>query len=191
MTEAAAATDPLIAFYLGTGLDGAGRTLAQVLRFNHRQLEIQHDYIQWLFPLATPSEFNPGAPLLTAAAARQFREDATLRSHVLAALGVMLTFYGLELDDGDPADISIDMADHFRERAASWLTPGNHNYLRLTRMLTSLRLLGCRDDSVALHYARDCLQDLLAAEEQHRWDGSSSRHRQLHTFIAQSIFSEY
>ena len=142
--------DPLVAFYLGTGVNGSGRTLEQVLRGSFRQLEIQHDYIQWLFPLATRSSFNPDAPLVTPRVGKRFCENPILRSRVIKALGVMLHFYGLTLDDSDPEDITIYQATHFRDRAAAWLSPDNHNYRRLTRILISLRLLGLRSYSTAL-----------------------------------------
>jgi hypothetical protein len=39
------------------------------------------------------------------------------------------------------------------QKRADWLSPGNHNHLRLTRMLRSLNLLGERHAALALYEA--------------------------------------
>jgi Opioid growth factor receptor (OGFr) conserved region len=53
----------------------------------------------------------------------------------------MLAFYGLRLieHDGTPA---ILRAGNWMDRSRVWLRPGNHNFLRLTRIMRSLTLLG-------------------------------------------------
>ena len=127
----------LIAFYSGTGKDAAGRRLEDVWRFSHEELEENHDYIQWLFPLKERSAFNPRAPILDAATVDRFRSDAVLKGNLERSLGVMLDFYGLQIV-GD----RIVRSAAFGERSGNWLTPFNHNFLRLTRILKSLSLLG-------------------------------------------------
>src|SRR6476661_4163152 len=84
----------LLGFYSGTGSDDRGRRLEDIWRFSHEELEDVHDYIQWLFPLAERSAFNPGAPVLDEATIQRFRTDETLRRNVERSLGVMLDFYG-------------------------------------------------------------------------------------------------
>ena len=86
---------PLLAFYRGAGPDAAGRTIDEIWAFDHRQLEMVHDFIQWLFPLPEPSRFNPDAPLLTAADMAAFRAAPALRARALRSLDLMLAFYGL------------------------------------------------------------------------------------------------
>ena len=120
------ANDQLIRFYTGTGTDDRGRTIADVWRFSTDELEDVHDYIQWLFPLAERSAFNPAAPLVDAETARRFQSDAVLRKNLERSLELMLEFYDL----AEPSDRL--------ERRRPWLTPHNHNFLRLTRMLKSL-----------------------------------------------------
>jgi len=127
----------LLGFYNGTGPDDRGRRLKDIWRFSHEDLEGVHDYIQWLFPLAERSAFNPGAPVLDDATIARFRTDEALRRNVERSLGVMLDFYGFARD-GD----RIVAAPSFAARSANWLTRGNHNFLRLTRILKSLTLLG-------------------------------------------------
>lgn len=109
---------PLHAFLAGTGRDGAGRRLADVLAFGDARIEGVHDFIQWCFPLAEASRAVPGAPVLTPADAEAIRTDAAARAGLTAAAARMARFY--EDTDG-------------------WLRPYDHNHLRITRILTALR----------------------------------------------------
>jgi hypothetical protein len=69
----------------------------------------------------------------------------------------MLRFYGLEIEFGSPP--AVRLATDFPERAANWLHPGNHNHLRITRILKSLTLLGLREDAEAF---LECLEAIYA-----------------------------
>ena len=140
------ADDPskLIAFYRGTGRDAAGRTIAEIWAWDARRLEMVHDYIQWLFPLPEASRFNPDAPRLTVEDAHHFR-DADLQDRLARSRDLMLAFFGLEFDG-----TSVRRATAFSDRAANWLTPLNHNHLRLTRILLSLGYLNQSSEAGAL-----------------------------------------
>ena len=131
------ANEKLLRFYSGEGTDDRDRTIADIWCYSHNELEGVHDYIQWLFPLAERSAFNPAAPLLDAETIQRFQEDDALRRNIERSLGVMLDFYGLTLVGN-----RIVRAKTFAERSRNWLTPQNHNFLRLTRVLKSLSLLG-------------------------------------------------
>ena len=61
-------------FLRGTGCDGRGRRLADVLAFDDARIEGVHDFIQWLFPLAEASRAVPGAPVLGAATCQKLIE---------------------------------------------------------------------------------------------------------------------
>lgn len=135
-------TSPLIAFYAGQGTDDRGRTLAEILRWDDAQLEQVHDYIQWVFPLPARSAFNPYAPVLTDADIAAFRERAELRERVGDAVDRILAFYGFERNTDEAGGPVIEQARDFPERSRVWLTPGNHNFLRITRILKFLVLIG-------------------------------------------------
>jgi hypothetical protein len=154
----------LIDFYHGVGTDAAGRSIAQVLGFDFRQLEGVHDYIQWLFPTATASAFNPDAPLLDDETAAVFRTDILIRERMQEALGVMLQFYGLELHVGTDV-VVVRRGANYSARRGNWQNalPGmvNHNMLRITRILESLTLVGMEDYAVALY---GCLADIARKE---------------------------
>ena len=143
------ASDPIVAFYSGGG-DDHGRTLETILGWTDDRLESVHDYIQWVFPTAVPRAVNPCAPLVSSDTVAAFASTA-LRDRLRGALDRMLTFYGLarNTDPDGGVVIGID-APRFRERSVHWLTPGNHNHLRLTRIMQSLWVLGLEAEARAL-----------------------------------------
>lgn len=134
----------LLDFYEGGGGDHRGRTLSDVHRFSVELLEYEHDFIQWLFPLRTPSPVNPEAPALSEQDIAQFRSNDALRIQVRQSFELMLDFYGLVMKEHD-GNLTVQRSDTFNLRADNWLTPGNHNFLRITRILKSLTVLGQED----------------------------------------------
>ena len=129
----------IVDFYRGLASDNRGRTLEQIWSWDDDQLEAVHDYIQELFPLPEPSRHFSRAPLLTAADMTAFRADPALRSIMMRSFRRMLSFYGLEYVDDPP---SVRKAAHFSRRAENWLAFGDHNHLRITRIIRSLRYCG-------------------------------------------------
>jgi hypothetical protein len=149
------AGDAIVDFY-SDGRDVSGRTLAGIVAWDDQRLEAVHDYIQWLFPTRQPSGVNPFAPLVTDATVAAFDRDPALRARLREAFNRMLLFYGLARStDG----VAIDPS-RFPARSRVWLNPGNHNHLRLTRIMESLATLGLREEGLAL---QRCLLDVAAA----------------------------
>lgn len=146
-------THPLVAFYRDGAPDDDNRTLAQILGWDDHRLEAIHDYIQWLFPLPERSGANPSAPTLDDATIQAFRSTPVMRDRLRQAYLRMLRFYGLSWTDGTGPHIS--RSANFAARSHEWLSPMNHNHLRLTRILRSLRLLGLEAESAALFRALD------------------------------------
>lgn len=144
----------LIEFYRGTATDNNGRTLAQVLDYDDDDMESVHDFIQWLFPLREASHFNRHAPLLSDADIESFRADADLRANLLRSLDRFLGFLGLERKSD-----RIEPGPGYDARSEILNAP-NHNWLRITRVLHCLRLLGQEDQGRRL---LDCLENLQAA----------------------------
>lgn len=118
--------------------------MRQILAWPDEELEYTHDFIQWLFPTCQPSAFNPDAPLVGNATIAAFKDDPTLRQAIKSAFERMIRFYGLELHS-DKDNQRVVRSANWDARSAKWLTRGNHNLLRITRILASLRLLGLAD----------------------------------------------
>ncbi len=156
---------PIIRFLSGEGTDHQGRRIDQIRAWEDWRLEAVHDYIQWLFPLPEGSGFNPYAPVLTSEDVATIREDPALQGSIRASFRRLLTFYGYAWEDG-----AVVQTDKTRLRA--WVTPGNHNFLRVSRILRSLALLGLRNEAASFLSALE----RLAAGEAGRTIGPVSLH---------------
>lgn len=141
--------DPIVAFYSHEATDDRGRSLRQIWGWDHGRLEGVHDYVQWLFPLREPSAVNYTAPLITDNTVAGFAGNAALRDNLKRSFELMLDFYGLALVDQEHG-LAVVPTPSFEKRSRTWLMPGNHNHLRLTRILRSVRTLGLSDCAVAL-----------------------------------------
>jgi hypothetical protein len=159
----------LVEFYRGTGCDHAGRKLEDIWAFNSEQFE-GHDYIQWLFPLTKPSRYQPYIPTLTPSDIETFRAEPELQDRLRHSFVVMLPYYGFEEKEGQ-----ITLAKDFSKRAPVWLTPGNHNFERLNRILKSLTLLGVEDkarmlfDALDQLYRRSPLAAMIIGDSHNFW----------------------
>ena len=116
----------LFAFLSGSGRDARGRSLDDILSFSDYELEAHHDFIQWLFPLDTPSAAVPGSPVLTEIEIQCIRQCDLCRANLLRAAARMEKYYS--------------GSDH-------WLVPFDHNHRRITRIIRSLRLLVGREEA--------------------------------------------
>jgi hypothetical protein len=117
----------LLRFLSGSGKDGDGRRLHEVLAFTDADLEEVHSWVQWVFPLPEPSKYQ-SSPKLTAWDIKRLREDKTLQANVTKAVSRFLLFLA---------------------STNAWLAPRDHNHLRITRLLRFLTLIGL--DDVAEH----------------------------------------
>lgn len=154
----------LIGFYSGAISDDRGRRLADIHCWSFDELEDTHDYIQWLFPLRKHSPVNPSAPVLDSEVIAAFRSRQDLQDAVVRSLETMLRFYGFELErSGD--EPRVRCSRQFEARASNWMAPGNHNHLRITRILTCLRTLGLSKHAKALFRA---LQEVYWSETQNK-----------------------
>ena len=139
----------LVQFYLGRGLDNRGRMIDDILSWKNEQLENVHDYIQWLFPLQEGSAFNSSAPVLSEADIATFRNDPKAKQKLLLSLARLIDFYGF-MATWEGGTYQIVKSKDFQQKSRNWLTKYNHNFLRITRILKSLVLLGGEKHSRAL-----------------------------------------
>jgi CheY-like chemotaxis protein len=149
----------IIGFYSGTEPDHRGRSLHEIQQWADDKLEAVHDYIQWLFPLPDPSGFNAAAPILTRNSIQEFRRRPELRQKVRVSFLRMMNFYGMEVYSGER--LRVNRAPNFAGKAKVWLSPGNHNYLRITRILSCLSRLGLEAEAKAF---LDCLAEIYKSE---------------------------
>jgi opioid growth factor receptor-like protein len=150
----------IIGFYSGEEPDHRGRYLHEIQAWPDDQLEAVHDFIQWLFPLPEPSGFNAAAPILNRESLQEFRKRPELQQNLRVSFLRMMKFYGLEVDFA--GEIKVTRAPNFTVRATIWLSPGNHNHLRITRILRCLSLLGLEAEARAFF---ECLSDIYENEQ--------------------------
>jgi hypothetical protein len=110
----------LLEFLEGLGQDGEGRLVDEILGFDDPQIESSHTFIQWLFPLVEPSRAQPQSPVLGKDEIGLIRKSNAAQQNILKATKRMLAFYRLN---------------------KHWLVWFDHNHLRISRIIASLRLL--------------------------------------------------
>ena len=152
----------LLDFYRHKSPDCQGRTLREIWSWNDEQLEHCHDFIQWMFPLDEPSSVNADAPLVSGEDRLAFQTEPQLQTAMRRSLSVFLAFLGLAMTE----DGRVIRGQNFNRRIGIW-KHSNHNWLRITRMLKSLRLLGLDKEARAVWL---CLKEL------HEKDGLVSEH---------------
>ena len=160
----------ILDFYRNSKVHLSGYTHFEIVyNWTDEKLEFAHDYIQWLFPLKEPSNFNPDAPLLTDEDIVIFKADPELQQAVFQSFHRFLKFLGLicrydattqkwttkKIEAG-----LTGIGDEFltknevAKKQVLWTEP-NHNWMRITRCLTSLRLLG-HDEASSSFFAVLC-----------------------------------
>lgn len=139
-------TEDAIAFLEGSGWDGAGRTIEDYFKFDSDKWEECHNHVQWAFPSNIPSDFNGEAPVVDM---HQFRENITADAlvNMLGLVGDYLTSLGFKQDDN--GEYRFDASS---PRTAIWITPGNHNYRRISRLLNVLSNVA---PDLAIHLLRE------------------------------------
>ena len=130
-----------VQFYRGMLRDSKGRSLSEILGMSDSQLEYDHSYIQWLFPLRKPGA-NMHAPLADEETIRAFLESSALRETLCASCGRLLELYGMACQSGVPPSTGVSPTDDFKERSKLWLRGFSHDHLRLSRIIGSLATLG-------------------------------------------------
>jgi hypothetical protein len=92
--------------------------------------------------------------VLDAATIATIRGSAEMQGRLRDAFDRMLAFYGFALE-GD----AVVEGPRFGAASRNWLHAGNHNHLRLTRMLRSLRVLGLEQEAATLWAALRALYE--------------------------------
>jgi len=130
----------ILGFLTGNATTSSGWLLSHVWKFNDTQIENTHTFIQWVFPTDEPSRATPGSPVLD--------EEQIL-----------------EIQNNDQAkqnlSKSADWFFNFLRRNNYWRKAHDHNHLRITRVIKSLRLL-CGDDEA--DYFKEQFWQLLGTD---------------------------
>lgn len=130
----------VLGFLSNQDRNASGWLLTDIWKFNDTQIENTHTFIQWVFPTNEASRAVPGSPLLD-------EEEIA------------------EIQNSEPAkqnlSKSADWYFNFLRRNNFWRKPHDHNHLRITRVIKSLRLL-CGDDEA--DYFKEQFWQLLGTD---------------------------
>ena len=110
----------IVGFLEGKTPDHRGRMVSMLWIQTDDDAENTHDYIQWMFPLDEPSQAVSGAPVLNDFDIDEIRENRLAVENLEESARWFLGF--------------LERNDHS-------ITNYDHNHLRITRAIKSLRLL--------------------------------------------------
>ena len=114
----------LVEFLSGEGDDPNGRHITNFVAATDDELENTHDLFQWVFPLQEPSKATPRSPILSKEDLEIIRGNREVNREVTISLNHACNRYL-----------------RFLDTRRSWLTHHDHNHLRITRIIKSLRLI--------------------------------------------------
>ena len=106
--------------FLSGGVDHAGRTHAFICDQSDEWIESTHDFIQWLFPIENERSRGASIPDLTDEEVEMIKESEEAQKSMLLSASRMRRFWS---------------------KNQHWVTEHDHNHLRKTRCIKSLRLL--------------------------------------------------
>lgn len=154
--------DFAFAFLAGNENNAAGDPISKIWEYTDWQLEHIHNYIQWLFPIDTPSEHHFEAPVITKSDVELLDGQvlSQIQTNMVRSLSVMLQFYGFTLLQTQPSPVIIKQ--NFDIKKENWCVTYNHNQLRITRILKSLRIFALEQ------YAEAFYQALINAEAEEK-----------------------
>ncbi|KAK1057678.1 hypothetical protein LTR12_007209 [Friedmanniomyces endolithicus] len=190
-TESEMEVHPILAFYDSAynapfDPEDPETTFEQVMLWTDNELEHRHDYIQHLFPIPEVSGANPNAPVLTEEVRDAFFADEELQEKMRSAWHMMMAFFGWEIATEEMAEDARVRVGYpvprrnFRDLAEqSWLQHSNHNQLRITRIIRSMRILGLFEEAQmmtsALMDADEAAQNVVNPETLKIWFDTSIR----------------
>ena len=127
-------------FLEGVNANSNNWLLSDIWKFNDTQIENTHTFIQWVFPTDEPSRATPGSPVLDEEEIVKIQNSEQAKQNLSK---------------------SAEWYFNFLKRNSFWRKPHDHNHLRITRVIKSLRLL-CGDDEA--DYYKEQFWQILGAD---------------------------
>ena len=148
----------LFQFLQGKNTDIYGRTFSDILshKGDKKWLEYTHNYIQWIFPLRKYSSAAPSIPLTDEILCSAIH-DKDIRRNIYDAFLMMVDFYGLKIEEDGR------ILPNCKQSEMHWLTPFNHNFLRITR------IIGCLSIFHFSKEAENFYQAMKSIAEKNKW----------------------
>lgn len=136
----------IVKFYTG-GTDCRGRTIESIITSPDNWWEIGHDFIQWVFPTKTRSQFNLDAPILTETDIKVLQGNRVCQSYFILVLNRWFDFLLIDWNGSKGfRPMTLD------GQIPHWIRPNNHNFLRITRMMETCNLLMSYFDNIVMDF---------------------------------------
>lgn len=160
----------IVKFYRGEIKNSDNWSLEEMWKFSLGELEMDHSYIQYMFPSNEPSMMNGDSPTMTKEESHIFKNDPELQEKVKKSFLVILNFFGFELVSQDGLLSIIPLKSTIkRPKPQAWLEHFNHNMLRVTRILKCLRLTGLGQYAILFFHALIEYKDNLSENTLWHW----------------------
>ena len=160
-------TTPCVDFYRGDTPNKADKYLEEILTWSNGALEVDHDWVQWVFPSNEVSMMNYDAPIMTQEESIIFQSDQGLKDRVKKSFVRFLDFLGLELIDDE---VHVVPVSENNPNPQWWTQAFNHNMLRVTRILKCLRLTGNEHYAFSLYNALMTIQERFTSNTLNYWE---------------------
>jgi len=139
--------------------------LEDLRALSNADLETRHDCIQFMFPSTDVSQYNSVAPVVTNEVIECFKGNKNLRDELLLNLHRILEFWDFAITEENDV-IKFLLKPEFMGKPSSEVIFRNtskfHNFLRLTRVIKSLHILGLEHYALALKkFAIETLKDTI------------------------------
>ena len=121
--------DVIVDFLTGKTPDYRKRYYKDIVGCDDEAMECCHDQVQWMWPLHEESNFASTYPIVTKEVIEEAKKNPEVVNNLIKAKNRMESFFAI----GPYTDI---------QKQRKWCRPGNHNLLRITRIIRSLRLFG-------------------------------------------------
>ena len=155
----------IVEFYRGERPNSGGAYLHEIMTWKDGALEMDHDWVQWVFPSNEPSMINGDAPTLTREEAFIFINDPNLQKKIKESFIRYLAFLGMKLEDDQVHLIELEGVANSQR----WTIAFNHNMLRVTRVLKCLRLTGHDQYAISLHNALMSVRERFSENTLGHW----------------------
>ena len=126
--------DYILGFLNGTSEDYKGRKYKETIQWSDEELEYCHDQVQHVFPLHEESHMAKNFPVLSKEIVEEAKKNEAILNNIKAGAKRFERFFGIGAFK-DPRKIF------------KWAHQGNHNLLRITRIIRCLRLFGLEDEA--------------------------------------------
>lgn len=134
--------------------DKYGRMIEDIWNFSKYKLEYTHNYIQRLFPTEQKSCYE-NAQIINSEDIEIL--DKKIQNNMKKSFNVMLNFYDFEYKD----NVIVPKND----AKFHWVSNKNHNYLRITRILKSLKIFGLEKEANDFYFALIKLSKIKKIDE--------------------------